>query len=206
MKCGPYEVQVRVCPRARRMVLHLNPTVGEIRVSVPRGVTEAQICAFVLHHDEWLRRQMGPTTAWTPRYARGERHWCLGRLVTLGVDAPVGEETFHAWRLKQFRQVVDRLVQLWSMRMGVTLNGVKLRKMTRCWGNCAVRKRVITFNTDLALFDEALIEETVVHELCHLFHSGHGAAFRSLMTRWLPDWPQRKACRDAAHMQPLPPL
>ena len=39
---------------------------------------------------------------------------------------------------------------------------------------------------------ERLLEYVLVHELAHLLVSGHGPRFQALMTRFLPDWKDRR--------------
>ena len=206
MKVGAYDVKVRVNSNCRRMILRCRPQEGTVLLTVPRGTTEAAARAFLTEHMDWLREHMGTQEAWRPQYAPGERHWCLGRLVTLGTEAPAGRETFLRWRNEKLLAVLRRQLQTWAARMGVRISHVTLQEMSSRWGSCRAATGRLTFNTRLGLLEESLIEETVVHELCHFFHQNHSKAFYDLMSRWLPDWKMRKQRRDKADMRPRPPM
>ena len=60
------------------------------------------------------------------------------------------------------------------------------------WGSCSGSGR-ISLNTHLVKLSDALVEYVAVHELCHLRHMHHGAAFYRLMEASLPDWEQRRS-------------
>ena len=71
-----------------------------------------------------------------------------------------------------------------------------VRPMKRRWGSCTKQKR-ITLNVDLVKAPIYCIDYVIVHELCHLKIHDHSPAFYRLLTRVLPDWPQRKARLDS---------
>ena len=204
MRIGPYEVVVTPRPNCRRMILRCRRQDAALHLSVPVGMAEGDIRAFLEKNIEWIRRQMGAQPAWQPQYAPGERHYCLGRLVTLGADAPAGEAAFRRWRSEQLKPVLMRLLQKWAPLMGVRVTHVTLQEMTSRWGSCRAATGRLTFNTRLGMFAEGLIEETVVHELCHFFHQNHSAAFYREMDKWLPDWRMRKKMRDEMDIRPRP--
>lgn len=64
----------------------------------------------------------------------------------------------------------------------------KIRRMKTLWGSCQWRKRIVTYNADLAFKPEELVEYVVVHELTHLAVHDHGPRFKALMDARLPDW------------------
>lgn len=204
MKAGPYEVKVTPRANCRRMILHYHKAERALTLSVPKGTTQAAIRDFLNRNMDWIRQQMGTEAPWQSAYAPGERHWCFGRLVTLGAEAPAGE-AYLRWRNEQLIAVIRRLLAAWTARMGVRVTHVTLQEMTSRWGSCRSKTGRLTFNTKLAMYEERLIEETVVHELCHLFHANHSAAFYAEMTKWLPDWKARKAARDRLDVRPRPP-
>lgn len=209
MKIGPYEVRITVRANARRMILRCRPQEGVVTLTVPRGTTEAEARAMVERNMDWLRENMGGGMAWQPSYAPGERHWCLGRQVTLGRDAPAGEKAYAAWRDRQLEGALRRLLDKWMPRLGIPAGKVKritLRAMTSRWGSCCPARGTMTFNKRLAYYDESLIEETVVHELCHFFHMNHSPVFYAMMRVHLPDWAARKEKRSKLDVRPLPPV
>lgn len=204
MKIGAYEVQVTARANCRRMILRYRKDEGRLLLSVPPGTTLQEIRTFLDRNRAWIEKQMHTQTPWQPAYAMGERHWCLGCQLVLGRDAPCGEK-FIDWRNSRLEQVLRRLLAKWIPRMGVRVTHVTLQEMTSRWGSCRAETGRLTFNTRLGLYEEALIEETVVHELCHFAHPNHSASFYAEMTRWLPDWRERKRRRETLDVRPMPP-
>ncbi len=76
--------------------------------------------------------------------------------------------------------------------MGVRATGWTLRKMKTRWGSCTVNTGRIRINTRLYFFPEEILEYIVVHELCHLIEPSHDQRFQAYMTRFLPDWRERR--------------
>ena len=203
IKAGTHEVQITVRANCRRMKLRYSRTEGTLKLSVPPGTGAGEIRAFLDKSMDWIKQTAGEADTWKPMYAFGERHWCLGRQVVLGVDAPKGEEAYLAWRDQQLIRVLKLLLDYWTRKMQVRVKHVTIRKMSSRWGSCRADTGRVTFSRSLALYDERLIEETVVHELCHFFHQNHSPAFYAEMTRWLPDWRARKKRRDEMDVRPV---
>ena len=99
--------------------------------------------------------------------------------------------------MAQWRAVVEActpvLVERWEQIMGVKAQKLVYRNMTSRWGSCQPATGRICINVRLALYPPECLEYVVVHELCHLRERGHGPAFQALMTRYLPDWKERRA-------------
>ena len=76
----------------------------------------------------------------------------------------------------------------WSAALGEPGVRWRLRRMKTLWGSCHWRRRVITYNTELAFMADDLVEYVVVHEFTHFAAHDHGAAFQRLMDERLPGW------------------
>ena len=63
--------------------------------------------------------------------------------------------------------------------------------MPRRWGSWSRRGR-ISLNPDLIRAPIACIDYVITHELAHLIHPNHGAAFYELLETLMPDWRGRK--------------
>ena len=68
------------------------------------------------------------------------------------------------------------------------------------WGSCSVQAKRIWLNLELAKKSDRCLEYIVAHELMHLVEPKHGARFRELMDKHLPDWRTR---RDELNRAPL---
>ena len=60
------------------------------------------------------------------------------------------------------------------------------------WGSCS-GKGNLNFNCLLMLFPDDVIDSVVVHELCHIHHHNHSAAFWTAVAQVMPDYKQRQA-------------
>jgi hypothetical protein len=104
-------------------------------------------------------------------------------------------------RTGNLRATIQRLIDKWKPRLGVTVDKWDLRKMKKYWGSSrrpgcdefACRDGHITFNTEMAKLPERFQEYLVVHELVHQVTDGHDAKFYSLMDRHLPGWREMQA-------------
>ena len=207
MRFGPYEIAVTARVNCRTMRLRYHPTDHRLTLSVPKRASKRSIEEFLHRNQAWIDARMQGEHPWLPAYAAGERHLLLGEYVTLGQDSvPTGEEALRRLRLEALSAVLRHMLPLWEARMGVRVNRVTIREMTSRWGSCRKDRASLSINLRLALMPEELIEQVVVHELCHLFHPNHSPAFYDEMTRFLPDWPARKKRLDSFDLRPLPPL
>mgnify|MGYP002781277015 FL=1 len=63
--------------------------------------------------------------------------------------------------------------------------------MRRRWGSCS-KDGTILLNPLLVHAPTGCIDYVLVHELCHLVHHSHDAAFYRLLNRAMFDWPKWK--------------
>ncbi|MGN1021640.1 MAG: M48 family metallopeptidase [Aristaeellaceae bacterium] len=204
MQFGPYTIEVTVRKGCRHLILRCRE--GRLYLSVPPRTPRAAINAFLAARTDWMAQQLARTAAFEPRYAPGERHLVAGAYATLGENGvPAGEKAFRAYRAERLAEEVRRLLPLWEMRMGVRAGSIRFREMVSRWGSCQTVTGNITLNLRLGLVPADCMEYVLVHELCHLLHPDHSAAFHAEMSCLLPDWEARKKRLNAFDLRPLPP-
>lgn len=140
---------------------------GTVCLSVPKW------WATLRQGEEFLRSKL--------QWVRKTREDVLSR--PQPVDVPLTDDARAA-----LKATLGELQDEWTTRLresGVTW---KLRKMKTLWGSCHFRKRIITYNTELAPAPRELIEYVVVHELTHLVAHDHGPNFYRHMDERLPGW------------------
>ena len=90
--------------------------------------------------------------------------------------------------LESLRALLGELNASWTARLGLESFSWKLRKVKTFWGCCNWRRRLVTYNVELARAPRELVEYVVVHELTHFDAHDHGPRFYALMDARLPGW------------------
>ena len=160
--------------RIKNVNLRIKPD-GQVEVSAPHAVSDVFIRAFVREKADWIEARRAALAASPAALA-----------------AAAGPEEVAQWRAV-VEACVPPLVEQWERIMGVRAGKLAYRNMTSRWGSCQPATGRICINVRLALYPPECLEYVVVHELCHLKERGHGPAFQALMTRYLPDWRERRA-------------
>lgn len=65
---------------------------------------------------------------------------------------------------------------------------VTIGKMTRKWGYCNKRDKLIKLNFELIKYSVDEIDYVVIHELCHLLEFNHSPRFWKLVKKYKPDY------------------
>ncbi len=208
----------------------------------PHGITPATVQSFAASRLEWVRKQrllVGERQEHLSEYRDGERHLLWGephrpaiqanegrpvvarergRIVircSPGVSVLDRSQLLERWYGEQVRDEVMPLLAHWSKEIGAALPHLIVRQLKMRWGSCSHTSGRVRLNALLAAHPRRCLEGVVVHELVHLIEPSHGARFRRLMDRFLPDWrdraqdlkrsPAERAARPAGEpRQPAP--
>lgn len=120
-----------------------------------------------------------------------------GDSVVLDVEEGAGEDALVELLRCWYRERAD---DVFAERLGVLVERLewlaevppwRQRYMTSQWGSCSAAGR-LSLNTHLVKVPPPLVDYVLLHELCHLKHLHHGAAFYALMDAELPDWKKRR--------------
>ena len=215
----PYELLPS--PKRKTLGIEVHPD-SRVIVRVPPGCTQEEIASRMRKRAIWINRQREYFNNFVPRtpprrYLGGETHLYMGRRYRLKiVRAEAASATLQRGVLvvsspeRLAPEQVKALLAGWYRRQAVRVYGevldecfamfvrkgherpaIVVRAMERRWGSLSSR-RLMTLNRNLIKAPRSCIEYVVTHELCHLEHKDHGAAFFNRLSRAMPDWAVRK--------------
>ena len=162
--------------RSSRRTLGLEIT-ADLRVVVraPHRCSMREIARFVASHEAWIARHL------ITQRERVER--AAARQVTPEEEA----------RLRALAaEVIPQRVAYYGAVMGLTPTGVRITGAQKRFGSCS-GKNSLCFSWRLMQYPPEAIDYVVVHELAHIRHHDHSAAFHALVAKYLPDHRERRA-------------
>lgn len=165
--------------RIKNINLYIRPPYGEVLVTAPMRLGEAQILKFLSEKEDWILKHRELMIA----RAREEQENSLRHMTQRSVTK---EELSH------LKEQVAYYAGKWEPVMGVHCVHWTIRDMKSRWGSCTVAKKTIRINLQLAKKPEECVEYVVVHELTHLLEPSHNARFHAYMKQFLPDYKERK--------------
>jgi len=189
------EVRVRLNPRARRMIVKVNPATGEISVTAPSRRGLAHALDFARGEKDWIAGQIakapGPV-AMIPGAVipfRGLPHEI--RSSRMRGPAPVWLEDGVLWvsghaahaprRVLDFlkneaRKSCESLALKHAQKLGVKPSRIAVRDTASRWGSCS-SARSLSFSWRLILAPDFVLDYVVAHEVAHLREMNHSPRF-----------------------------
>lgn len=191
--------------RARRYILRVTRD-GRVRVTIPRGGTEAYARRFATEKHDWIEGQLQrhltrtqTATSWdagTLVWYRGERVALairdgVGWLGDLRVELPTGSRDWRTAVTDMLRRAAQSelplLVVAEARRLGIPIRRISVRNQRTRWGSCS-RKGTISLNWRLIQAPLLVRDYLIVHELAHVREMNHSRRFWSLVQAWFPTW------------------
>ena len=148
---SPLEIHFVRMRTARRYVMRVRPD-GALRVTIPRGGSQAEARRFAERHREWALRQ---------------------RSKVLAARRPT--DVVQALKAQAERELPPRLLALAALH-GLVVHRISIRDQRSRWGSCSPKGH-IALNYRLMLMPDAVREYILVHELMHLRQPDHSRRF-----------------------------
>jgi predicted metal-dependent hydrolase len=182
------EVNVRLNPRARRLIVKVHPSTGEISVVAPSQRALDRALTFAQGQSDWIAHQLSRVPApvalgiGAELPLRGEPHvvrqgqsghgavWIEDRQVHVS-----GAREHHARRLLEF-----------GKRIGTRHARITVRDTASRWGSCSAG-RSLSFSWRLILAPPFVLDYVVAHEVAHMREMNHGAKFWRLVEELIGD-------------------
>ena len=142
---------------------------GEVLIRAPKKMRLSDVREVVETHRAWLERAIENSKR---------------------LPALPDEREQEALRRKA-KQVLPPLVEHWARIIGVQPTSLRVTSARTRFGSCSGRNG-LCFSLFLMQYPSEAVEYVVVHELCHILHHDHSAAFWRTVERYLPDYRARK--------------
>jgi predicted metal-dependent hydrolase len=209
---APSEIVVNKLVRSRRKTVSLIIGEGaELVVRVPMRMSMKDIERVVREKGGWIRKNqelMRRRRAAAPErlYGEGEPFLWMGRNLRIAIspsephvrredglllvpEAPAGKrrELVTRWYVGEARRLLTERVRIWSALMGLPCDRLTISKANKRWGSCNGHAN-LSFTARLVMAPAEVIDYVVVHELAHVAHKNHGAAFWELVAAQVPDY------------------
>ena len=162
--------------RSSRRTLGLEIT-ADLRVVVraPLRCPKREIKRFVSSREDWIARHL---------ITQRER---AAAAVARQVSP---EEEAHLRALAA--DIIPQRVTYYSHVMGLVPTSVRITGAQKRFGSCS-SKNGLCFSWRLMQYPPEAVDYVVVHELAHIRHHNHSAAFHALVAKYLPDHLERRA-------------
>lgn len=196
--------------------LRIYPPDGQVKLSVPRSISDRIIRQHLQEKSGWIRDQRERMKA-NPSFKEelfqtGSSIAFKGKNYLLLVEEHHGpshieikDELLHCyispgqtqvqvkrvielWYRYEMTQLLPHLIEQWQKIVGVHVAEWGIKKMKTRWGSCNTRARRIWLNLNLIKKPLVCLEYVLVHELVHLLEASHNHRFYALMTQFMPQW------------------
>jgi predicted metal-dependent hydrolase len=207
-------ITLRLNPRARRLIVKVHPSTGEVTVVAPSRRGLAHALDFAKSERDWITKRLSNVA--TPVILgfgarlpfRGEmhviRHGEKGRApvwIDREGDEPiirVSGDGEHAPRRvldflkREARKALDARVGHFSALLAIKPRRITVRDTASRWGSCS-SGRSLSFSWRLILAPSFVLDYVVAHEVTHLREMNHGKRFWALAGELVSDLdkPQR---------------
>jgi predicted metal-dependent hydrolase len=199
------EVTMRLNPRARRLIVKVHPSTGEVTVVAPSQRALDRALDFARGEAPWIARQLARVPK-VVALAPGSHIPLLGveRQILMGErgKGPVWQDddgtirvsgrAEHAPRRlldflkREARRALEARSIEFAERIETRPRRIAVRDMASRWGSCSVSKS-ISYSWRLILAPSFVFDYVVAHEVAHLREMNHSPRFWRLVRSLIPD-------------------
>lgn len=206
----------------KNLYLSIRPPDGRVRINVPLHVPDEFVRKLLLQRLPWIRdkqsRRSGDAVPAPLTFSNGENHYYQGRQYVLELVHEAGrpsilptsdgrllmrvdpssetadrEKVLRAWYRQRLKEEATPFFDKWEMITGLKVAEWRIKDMKTRWGTCNPTARRIWMSLELAKVPPRCMEYVVLHEIAHFVERTHNKRFQDYLSRYMPDWRQRKA-------------
>ena len=204
----------RVLRSKRKTIALILEQDGTLEVRAPKQMTDKQILEFVQSKAGWIRKRQAAVQAGPPPhvYDQGEEFLYLGKVYPLrhvekqrktvqftglSIDLRISElpdaaHWIEGWYRFQAREYLAERLVYYARVYRFVYKSLRINSARTRWGSCNSQRKSLNFSWRLIMAPPEIVDYVVVHELCHLRHANHSAAFWAEVEGIMPDYKQRR--------------
>jgi hypothetical protein len=199
------EVTMRLNPRARRLIVKVHPSTGEVSVVAPSQRALDRALDFARGEAPWIARQLARVPEQVELVVGARIPFrgieCSIRQAQTGRgpvwqdqdgDLRVSGRAEHAPRRvldflkREARKALEARSLEFAARLGTRPRRITVRDTASRWGSCSANKS-ISYSWRLILAPGFVLDYVVAHETAHLLEMNHGPRFWRLVRSLTPE-------------------
>lgn len=187
MKIDGLEIEIQK-KRIKNYHIYVKAPDGAVLVTVPLRASEASIRGFVSERMDWIRKSRDDVRKRADRRSEIRKY-----LYTADGRIEVSDITYSDKELSALlRERIRLRLPVMEALCGISCKSISIRRMKTRWGSCTTKTGAIRINLDLIHYPDSCLDYILLHELLHIRVPNHGPKFKALMTRYMPDWKERR--------------
>ncbi|WP_275786789.1 M48 family metallopeptidase [Pararhizobium gei] len=198
---------IRQSVRATRLTLRIEPGGRALKMTIPAGLSEREVNAFLDRHQGWLMTKLARFSGETVLeeggmiLLRGVAHRIerTGKLRGLTEAVMIDGESVlrvsgapeHLHRRiadflkKEARRDIEHFVTIYARMVGRRVKSLSFKDTRSRWGSCAA-DGALSFSWRIVMAPPNVIDYLAAHEVAHLREMNHGPDFWSLCEELCP--------------------
>jgi predicted metal-dependent hydrolase len=221
-------ITLRLNPRARRLIVKVHPSTGEVTVVAPsrRGLQNA--LDFARSERDWIQHRLAhvpppvalvlgakiPFKGETHVIRKGEKgrapawveHDGEEHIIRVTGDSEHAPRRVLDFLKREARKVLDARTTHFASELGITPRRITVRDTASRWGSCS-SGRSLSFSWRLIFAPSFVLDYVVAHEVAHLREMNHGKRFWALLGLLVADTekPQRWLSQNGSALHRIAP-
>ena len=191
-------ITLRLNPRARRLIVKVHPSTGEVTVTAPsrRGLSHA--LEFARSERDWIARRLArvppavtlelgatiPFRGEMRTIQKGEKGhapvWIEGDLIRVAGESEHAPRRVLDFLKREARKSLDARATCYAEILGLKPRRITVRDTASRWGSCS-SGRSLSFSWRLIMAPAFVLDYVVAHEVAHLREMNHGKRFWDLL-------------------------
>ena len=199
--------------RATRITLRIEPGGRALKMTVPRGLAQREVNAFLDRHQGWLMTKLARFSQEAGLRAGGEilfrgiRHRIEHTGSLRGVTEALTTDGRHVLKVsgmpehlgrriatflkKEARADLERLARFHARSINASIRSISMKDTRSRWGSCSSEGN-LSFSWRIVMAPPSVIDYLAAHEVAHLKEMNHGPHFWALCEKLCPNMEEAK--------------